>query len=325
MNKPTLSIITPVYNSAKYLKECIESILSQSFKDIELILIDDGSTDNSLEICRRYVLSDNRVRVKSVVNGGPASARNHGLDMAKGEYVMFVDSDDWIDVGSLEMLMSEMRSDLLYFGMKTVAEDGKVKLSYPVTTTSRYIDNDTDIDSTITALLNPNCDVAGYVGNKLFSNRIIQEKHLRFDTSIRLGEDAIFSALYWNHISTLQLSLSFPYNYRVINTSITRSSSVATLHLSFALGLQKIIDKIKRPMIYDAHLTKTFWAYYRHLSYNINNFNRNELEGACSLLLSFYNQYKPNLGYQGRYLKYILSCPVGWVKTPLLIKYIRYI
>ncbi len=325
MNKPTLSIITPVYNSAKYLDECIESILSQSFRDIELILIDDGSTDNSFEICRRYSESDDRIRVKSVTNGGPASARNHGLDMAKGEYVMFVDSDDWIDAGSLEALMLEMRSDLLYFGMKTVAESGRVELSYPVTNVSRYIDNDTAIDTTIAGLLNPNCDVAGYVGNKIFKNQIIQENHLRFNIAMRLGEDAVFSAIYWNYVKTLQLSSLYPYNYRALTTSITRNNDVSSLHLTFASCLEDIIGDIRRPLTRNAHLTKTFWAYYRHLSYNINNFKKGELLEGCNILLNFYNQYKPSLGYQGRYLKYILSLPIRCIKPSLLIKYIEFI
>lgn len=94
---PEISIIVPVYNVEKYLKKCIDSILQQTFKDIEIILVNDGSTDNSGVICDEYIDKDPRIRVIHKENGGLAHARNTGLDIAKGNFVGFVDSDDWID------------------------------------------------------------------------------------------------------------------------------------------------------------------------------------------------------------------------------------
>ena len=94
---PIISIIVPVYNVEEYLQRCIDSILNQRFKDFELILINDGSTDNSLKICKEYSLSDSRVKVINKENGGLSSARNAGINIAKGKYIGFVDSDDWIN------------------------------------------------------------------------------------------------------------------------------------------------------------------------------------------------------------------------------------
>ena len=97
MNKtPTISVIAPVYNTEKYLPRCIDSILAQTFTDFELLLIDDGSKDNSGAVCDEYASKDERVRVFHKENGGVSSARNVGLDNAKGEWITFVDSDDWI-------------------------------------------------------------------------------------------------------------------------------------------------------------------------------------------------------------------------------------
>lgn len=103
---PLISIIVPVYNAEKYLHQCIDSILSQTFEDFELLLIDDGSTDNSGKICDEYASKDSRIRVFHQANQGQAKARNFGLDTAVGEWIVFVDSDDFIDLRMFEVLFS---------------------------------------------------------------------------------------------------------------------------------------------------------------------------------------------------------------------------
>lgn len=99
-----ISIIVPVYNVQKYLPRCLDSILSQTFQDLEILLIDDGSTDQSGELCEDYAKKDNRIRVIHKLNGGLSDARNAGIDIANGEYIAFVDSDDWIDSDYCELL-----------------------------------------------------------------------------------------------------------------------------------------------------------------------------------------------------------------------------
>lgn len=104
MNKPIISIIVPVYNIENYISKCLDSLLIQTIKEIEIIVVDDGSTDSSGEICNEYSLKDNRVVVIHKKNGGLSSARNTGLEIAKGEYVGFVDGDDWIAEDMFEFL-----------------------------------------------------------------------------------------------------------------------------------------------------------------------------------------------------------------------------
>lgn len=96
MMPPLISVIIPVYNTAKFLSRCLDSILNQDYQSLEVILINDGSTDNSLEICREYEARDERIRVFTQKNSGQSVARNHGLRMARGEYISFIDSDDYI-------------------------------------------------------------------------------------------------------------------------------------------------------------------------------------------------------------------------------------
>lgn len=110
MQDPLISVIVPVYNVGNYLARCIESIIGQTYKKLEIILVDDGSTDNSSEICDRYKKSDERIKVIHKCNGGLSSARNAGIEIAAGEYLAFVDSDDWIlshHIESLYSLLSE--------------------------------------------------------------------------------------------------------------------------------------------------------------------------------------------------------------------------
>lgn len=108
---PKISVIVPVYNVEKYLRRCIDSILAQTFTDFELLLIDDGSKDSSGEICDEYARNDERVRVFHKENGGVSSARNLGLDNAKGEWVSFVDADDIIYSNNLDILFEVARNN----------------------------------------------------------------------------------------------------------------------------------------------------------------------------------------------------------------------
>lgn len=123
---PEISIIVPVYNVEKYLKRCIDSILNQSFTDFELILVDDGSTDNSGKIIDEYTIKDERIKVIHKENGGQGSARNRGLDIAKGNYIGFIDSDDWIHKDMYKILYE----NIIKYNMDISQIDHKPTSSY---------------------------------------------------------------------------------------------------------------------------------------------------------------------------------------------------
>ena len=101
---PKISVVIPIYNAEEYLEECLESVVGQTLRDIEIICINDGSTDNSAKICEKYAKKDKRIIFVSTENKGPGAARNTGLGFAKGEFIGFVDSDDWIDLDFYEKL-----------------------------------------------------------------------------------------------------------------------------------------------------------------------------------------------------------------------------
>lgn len=108
--KEQISVIIPIYNVEKYLSDCVESVLKQTYTDLEIILVDDGSQDASGQICDDYAKQDSRVQVIHKKNGGLSSARNAGIDQATGQYFFFLDSDDWIAENALELLYKEIKS-----------------------------------------------------------------------------------------------------------------------------------------------------------------------------------------------------------------------
>ena len=122
----TVSVVVPIYNVAPYLKECLDSVAAQTLKDIEVICIDDGSTDGSGDIADSYVEKDSRFKLVRQKNRGVSAARNKGISLAKGEYIYFIDSDDWMSADALEKLVSianEMQLDQLMFGTEVVCDD----------------------------------------------------------------------------------------------------------------------------------------------------------------------------------------------------------
>lgn len=119
MNNPLVSVVVPVYNVSSYLEQCLDSVVNQTYKNLEIILVDDGSTDDSGAICDRYAEKDSRIQVIHKENGGLSSARNVGLERITGEWALFIDSDDWIELNTLELLFEQKdeRSEIVEFGL----------------------------------------------------------------------------------------------------------------------------------------------------------------------------------------------------------------
>ena len=193
-----ISIIVPVYNTEPYLPRCIDSILSQSFTDFELLLVDDGSTDGSGKICDAYAEKDSRIRVFHKENGGVSSARNLGLDEAKGDWVYFVDSDDELLPGGLATLGRSIQKDVdLIIGGYEQYDSHGVKVPSTIQTEFPLIR--WSQQKTLLALFQGHSMYYFYLGYMwlfLFQNKIIQDNHLRFDTSILIKEDTLFVTKY---------------------------------------------------------------------------------------------------------------------------------
>lgn len=200
MDIKSISIIIPVYNTEKALRRCLNSILAQTMTDYECLLIDDGSTDSSGRICDEYASKDNRFRVFHKENGGVSSARNLGLDNAKGGWISFVDSDDTVDESFLGSLYN--------FG------SGSLKISnFNGDGHKDYSEEYSNVETSLVITKLLDCNLVWTPWGKLFSSAIINEHNLRFDTKLRLGEDTVFCWEYLSYCPDVTVLAFNLYNY----------------------------------------------------------------------------------------------------------------
>ena len=205
--KNLVSIIIPVYNTEEYLGYCLNSVVSQTYRQIEIILVNDGSTDNSLRICQNYAKIDNRVSVISISNSGVSNARNVGLDAAKGEYIQFVDSDDTIRSDMVEcfvQLMETYQSDMAVCGIEmiTLGEDiNSMKrdiLSSDIMGVECVLSKEMFFKRM--GFILRRTSTLENVTNKMFQRSIITNNHIKFLKEISLGEDFCFNMDCFQHI-----------------------------------------------------------------------------------------------------------------------------
>lgn len=195
-----ISIIVPVYKAEKYLHRCVDSILAQSYSDFELLLIDDGSKDSSGEICDEYAAKDFRVRVFHKENGGVSSARNIGLENAKGEWVTFCDADDYVTSDWLDSYREVMHEnvDLAIQGYYIIDKDKTIKKKL-----SQSIGYAVDEKRRLIAILMTQ-GVYGYLWVKLFRRQIIEDNHISFDTNSTFREDEQFFSKYLEYVTSFR-------------------------------------------------------------------------------------------------------------------------
>ena len=202
---PKISVIVPVYNTEQYLHRCIDSILAQTFPDFELLLIDDGSKDNSGRICDEYAAKDSRIRVFHKENGGVSSARNLGLDTAQGEWIAFVDSDDWLKDRYLDAFISKCvnNTQIIIQSIEIVGKHSK-EVSIPFLPSIDFLD-------TIAFMSRYGC--LGHTPTKLFKKSIIDDINLRFNLNYTFCEDEHFVLMYLSRISHIVVVKEKNYFY----------------------------------------------------------------------------------------------------------------
>lgn len=205
----TVSVVIPAYNASPFIEKCINSILSQSFKDFEIVVVNDGSTDNTLQILETLHKKDERIRIITQKNGGVSSARNTGLKNATGKFVTFVDADDALLPTALDDMVAVMgdTTDFAVFSHNEVKLTSKPHLEKPCVYKAEELDEKfIEFDRVI-----------WWPWAKMLRRSVIEENHLEYDTSLSFGEDHIFNLLFAKHIKgNVVVSDKVVYNYYYI-------------------------------------------------------------------------------------------------------------
>lgn len=199
------SVIIPVYNSSHYIEQCIDSILQQSFTDFELIIVDDGSTDNSFELCERYRTENSKIKLFTQQNQGVSAARNKGITVSKGRYIVFVDSDDYLDKDFL-LHISLRSEDYVLIGYQDVFQNKLIEHKPKLRVFSQLSEDDK------ASLLNEIGSI--FVWAKRYSREIINTYNLRFNDRLRFSEDMLFNLQYLKFINSYCSINKCGYYYR---------------------------------------------------------------------------------------------------------------
>lgn len=215
----SVSIIVPVYNTKKYLEKCITSIINQTFKSIEIILVNDGSTDDSLSLCRKLEKSDRRIRVFSQKNSGPSCARNFGLQRANGDYILFIDSDDYIESNMVEEMYNIMirgQYDMVMCNYDII--DGDKVRSKKTKFNGEYLIKDKNVF--LEQLYTTDFDIIPSPCNKLYKKDIINSNNIFFDERLSRAEDFWFNFEYLKNVKNVYVINKEFYKYVQNNNSI---------------------------------------------------------------------------------------------------------
>lgn len=246
-----LSVIVPVYNTEKYLKDCLNSIVNQTYKNYEVLLVDDGSTDDSARICDEYRKNYSQVKVIHKKNEGVSAARNDAMKIATGDYYIFVDSDDTLDLSMFEhmMLLADgSGTDLIMCDAYRFAENVKHEINYCQELDDIYYDTK-DICK---ILLGKSC----VLWNKIIGKKILEQE--KFTNGIKYGEDMLlFSSLYPN-ISSIKICRKYLYFYRANRLgSVVANSILNDSYMDFLQVTSKCIDELNRYKLSDLQVFRT--------------------------------------------------------------------
>lgn len=259
---PIISIIVPVYNVEKYLHCCIHSILAQTITDIEVLLVNDGSTDSSGTICDEYAKSDSRVRVFHKENGGVSSARNLGLDKATGKWIMFVDSDDKVAPQICERLLSEATEGCMPLCMWYDWHDEEFALRSLGVEKGRYPVN----QFTKIQWHGPYA--------RLYERRLLECAGLRFDERFAYTEDAIFNFEYYALIEAFVMMDEPLYYYRILPNSLSHGKYIPDFERIITTSQQKRISLAERLKVND---TEFYRDYFRNYAFFLAFLFRNNM------------------------------------------------
>ena len=244
------SVIIPIYNAEKTIHRCVDSLLNQNYADMEIILVNDGSKDRSGEICREYASQHNSIVYIEKANGGVSTARNAGLDVAKGKYVLFVDSDDYVSEGyfrTLDALCADFDYDCVFFSHNIMEGTSCIRKEL-APFASKNIDECVAkfCEAYYRKFLNSPI-------NKRYCRSIIENHHLRFSEALSIGEDKVFCLQYILHCKSCCITSETLYNVSVDNKDSLSRKPRTDLSQQFAIIDKMVADILQSASIPEHH------------------------------------------------------------------------
>ena len=307
-NRTKISIIIPIFNSERYLEGCLNSILKQSFVDYEVICVVDGASDDSFIICKRYAKLDSRIKVFFKENGGTASARNLGMSKACGDYITFIDADDWIEAEMYEILYENAKkynADISIIGYTKDTDDIVVKMRNRKVI-PEYIKGKNDLIK-YAFFRDEYMNFGAYVVNKLFKRELLNNKNretIQFDERVTRGEDVLFYTQAALRANFAVYSEKTKYHYVQRADSYTHTMSIEKGE-GILTVYERVIELCENNDISEevVQLIKRFYSYHASLladmAYEVSD--REKLEKYKYHILKYYDDYiKTNSQYPDR-------------------------
>lgn len=290
VNDEKVSIIIPIYNTEKYLRKCIDSIINQTYKNLEIILINDGSTDNSKKICDEYKNKDDRIKVINKENSGISATRNMGLDAATGNWMIFVDSDDWVKDDMVEKLLNiakKENAEIVQCNSYYAYEKEEIKRAAIIPNYQKR----TDIENIKLDIISPKYDevenntytsAIRAVHGKLYKSEILKNK--KFLEDIFIFEDGIFLLNVLDNVKKYILVNEYLYYYRISENSISKKFSdnyleqIDKIMKNINLHIEKQKNKIKYESVYYAMCFEMISSSMTRYFFNKNNKNKHNMK-----------------------------------------------
>jgi len=305
--KPKVSVIVPLYNSEKYIERCLDSIINQSLKNVEIIVCDDLSTDSSKKIVLEYVGIHSNIHLYSLnEKGGSGGARNLGLKYSQGHYISFVDSDDWIDSYMLERmvdLLDKHNGEVALCGILTEFNNSRLSTIRYEYLSENIIDGKFAIEL-LSRRLNQDISISPIVGNKVYKSDFLKKKGIHFLEN-SLNEDDIFSFICFLNAEKVVVTPDTYYHYYQRYDSSTHSFSKKHIE-DLVEGFRILKSYLIENGIYDQ---------YREIYYSF-------FEKCLSFVVSNLINLEPNYCVQNEYLKYLISISKDYISINEYIEYV---
>lgn len=302
------SIIIPVYNADKYIEKCIESIISQDRNKFEIIVVDDGSTDNTGIICDKYSNKYSNIKVFHTENKGVSRARNLGLSEAIGDYILFVDADDWVTSDYIDVISKEIEGvDLLFFSNNRVIDEKIIKQSYG----DAYVENRAETEELILNIKKQKYEYFGFTWNKCFSRNIISKNNILFVNDLSVREDEVFTNIYCSYVNSIKFIKKILYNYREQITGLTYKEKSQEEWILMCKSLDESTKGISNGALLSYEKSRIMKYYLRYMkSYDFSKFK------------IMYDFYKNNSAY---IIKSDDLKSITFFRLPILVSYFIFI